>query len=45
MTDISVSTPTVIKAERRQLVWRFVLSFGVIAGTVAVATMAARWMR
>ncbi len=45
MTDTSVSTPVVVKAERRQLVWRFVLSFGVIAGTVAVATMVARWIR
>jgi hypothetical protein len=44
MTDTSVSKRIVIKAERRQLVWHFVLSFGVIAGTVAVATMAARWM-
>jgi hypothetical protein len=45
MTDTSVSEPIVIKSERRQLVWRFVLSFGVIAGTVAVATMVARSMR
>jgi hypothetical protein len=45
MTETLVSNPIVIKAEQRQLVWRFVLSFGVIAGTVAVATMAARWMR
>jgi hypothetical protein len=45
MTDTSVSKPTIIKSEQRQLVCRFVLSFGVIAGTVAVATMAARWMR
>jgi hypothetical protein len=43
MTDASVSKP-VIKAERRQLVWRFILSFGVIAGTVAAATIVARWM-
>jgi len=43
MADTSVSNP-IVKAERRQLVWRFVLSFGVIAGTVAVATMVARWV-
>jgi hypothetical protein len=42
MTDTSVQP---IVTERRQLIWRFVLSFGVIAGTVAVATMVARWMR
>ena len=45
MTDISLSTPALIKAERRQLIWRFFLSFGVIAGTVTVATLLARWMR
>jgi hypothetical protein len=45
MTDTSVSKPTIIKSEQRQLVWRFVLSLGVIAGAVAVATMAARWVR
>jgi len=45
MTDTSMSTPITKKAEQRQLVWRFVLSFGVIAGTVAVATMVARSMR
>ena len=45
MTDTSVSKPTIIKSEQRQLVFRFVLSFGVIAGTVAVATLVARWMR
>ena len=44
MTDTSVTKPT-MKDERRQLVWRFLLSFGLIAGTVAVATMIARWMR
>jgi hypothetical protein len=44
MTDTSESNP-IIKAEQRQLVWRFLLSFGVIAGTVTVATMVARWMR
>jgi hypothetical protein len=34
-----------MKAERRQLVWRFLLAFGVMAGTVAAATMMARWVR
>ena len=34
-----------MKAERRQLVWRFLFSFAVIAGTVAVATMVAHWVR
>jgi Na+/glutamate symporter len=34
-----------MKAERRQLVWRFLLSFGVIAIAVAAATMIAHWMR
>jgi hypothetical protein len=55
MADSSVSKPIVqaeqqtgevqMKAERRQLVWCFLFSFGVIAGTVAVATMIAHWMR
>jgi hypothetical protein len=45
MTDTSVSNLLILKAEQRQLVWRFVLSFGVIAGTVAAATMVAHWMR
>jgi len=55
MEDSSVSKPISpaeqqtgeiqIKAEPRQLVWRFLLSFGVIAGTVAVATMIAHWGR
>jgi hypothetical protein len=45
MTDTSVVEPILIKTERRQLLWRFVLSFGVIAGTVTVATWMARWMR
>jgi len=31
-----------MKAEQRQLVWRFVFSFGLIVGTVAVATLIAR---
>ena len=44
MTDNSLSKPT-MKAEQRQLVWRFLFSFGLIAGTVALATMIARWMR
>jgi hypothetical protein len=34
-----------MKAEQWQLVWRFLFSFGVIAGTVAAATLVARWMR
>ena len=34
-----------MKTERRQLVRRFLLSFGVIAGTVVVATMIAQWTR
>ena len=33
-----------MKAERRQLVWRFLFSFGMIVSTVAVATMIAGWM-
>ena len=45
MTDTSVGEPIVIKSEQRQLVWRFVLSFGVITGALVVATMAARWVR
>ena len=44
MTDTPVSKPS-MKAEQRQLVWRFLFSFGLIAGTVAVATMIARWVR
>lgn len=45
MIDPSVSTAFIKKTERRQLAWRFVLSFAVIAGTVAVATMVAHWTR
>ena len=30
-----------MKAERRQLVWRFLFSLVVIAGTVAIATLIA----
>ena len=30
-----------IKAARRQLVWRFLFSFAVIGGTVALATLIA----
>jgi Na+/glutamate symporter len=55
MADSSVSKPILqaeqqtdeveMKAERRQLVWRFLLSFGVIASTITAATMIAHWMR
>jgi hypothetical protein len=31
-----------MKVERRQLVWRFLLSFGAITATVTVATLFAR---
>ncbi len=34
-----------VQAERRQLVWRILSSFGMIAGVVAAATMIAHWMR
>ncbi len=34
-----------MRTERRQLLWRFVLAFGVITSTVAAATILARWMR
>jgi hypothetical protein len=34
-----------VQAEQRQLVWRYLFSFGLIAGIVAVATMVAHWMR
>jgi hypothetical protein len=33
----------VMKTERRQLSWRFLLSIALIAATVTVATMIARW--
>jgi len=33
------------KAEHGQLLWRFVLAFGLIVGVVAIATMVAHWMR
>lgn len=33
-----------MKDERRQLLWRFLFSFGMIAGIVAVATGIAHWM-
>jgi hypothetical protein len=55
MADSSVSKPILqaeqqtdeveMKAERRQLGWRFLLSFGVIASTITAATMIAHWMR
>ena len=54
MTDSSMNEPILIeqqngevraKAERRQLVWRIVFSFGMIAGVVAAATLIADWMR
>jgi hypothetical protein len=34
-----------VKDERQQLVWRILLSFGVIVGVVAAATMIADWTR
>ena len=34
-----------MQIERRRLVWRFLFSFGSIAGVVTVATMIAHWMR
>jgi len=34
-----------MKTEQLQLIWRFLFSFGMIAGTVAVATLVAHWMR
>ncbi len=33
-----------VKAERRQLVWHILFSFGMIAGVVAAATMIAHWV-
>ena len=33
------------KVEQGKLVWRFLWSFGLIAGIVAVATMIAHWIR
>jgi hypothetical protein len=55
MADSSLNKPTLEtdrlaveprkKAERRQLLWRFLFSFGLIASTVAVATMIAHWTR
>jgi len=34
-----------VKAERRELVWHILFSFGMIVGVVATATMIADWMR
>jgi len=34
-----------MKTEQQQLIWRFLFSVGVIAGTVSVATIVARWLR
>jgi hypothetical protein len=54
MTDSSMDKPILVeqqtgevqvKAERRQIFWRFLFSFGLIASVVAVATMIARWIR
>ena len=50
----SVNKPTLVEqqtgevqrqGERRQLVWDFLVSFGVIAGVVATATLVAHWVR
>ena len=34
-----------MKIERRELLWHFLIAFGVIAGAVTVATMLAHWTR
>lgn len=34
-----------MKIERRELLWHFLIAFGVIAGAVTVATMIAHWTR
>lgn len=33
------------RGERRQLLWDFLISSGMIAGVVTVATLVAHWMR
>ena len=54
VTDASMNAPILVdqqtgeiqvKAERRQLVWHILFSFGMIAGVVAAATGIADWMR
>ncbi len=34
-----------VKAERRELIWHMLFSFGMIAGVVAAATVIADWTR
>ena len=54
LTDFSMNEPILIeqqtgeaqvKAERRELVWHILFSFGMIAGVVAAATMIADWLQ
>ena len=53
MSTDSVNEPSVragngqilAKALQGQLLWRFVLAFGLIVGVVALATMVAHWIR
>lgn len=54
MKDLSTNEPILedqptgevqVKAEQRRLLWHILLTFGMIAGVVAAATLIAHWVQ